>query len=105
MVHQGSGMKIIARRKSEQNEAAVDPWTTVHFAAGLGLGLMDVPLRWAVGASLSYEIAEQFFERRDWGKKFFKTSRPETAPNAVVDVVVLVAGHRLGRLWNETAET
>lgn len=95
-------MKLIATQKSEQNEAAFDPWTFVHLAAGLALGLMDTRLRLAIGLSLTYELAEQVFERRQWGKEFFHTHRPESVPNAVVDLAALVAGHRLGELWNRT---
>lgn len=95
-------MKILATQKSEQNRAAVDPWTTVHLSMGLALGLMEVPLRWALTASVAYELAEQVFERREWGKELFVTSGPESLPNAVVDSVALLAGHCLGRMWNET---
>lgn len=95
-------MKILATRKAEQNAAAVDPWTHVHLSTGLALGLMDVPLKWAALASVAYEVLEQFFERRDVGQRFFRTSRPESIPNAIVDTVVFVLGHRLGRAWNET---
>ena len=95
-------MKIIATQKSEQNRAAVDPWTMVHLSAGLALGLMEVPRRWAVGASIAYEVAEQVFERREWGQELFKVSRPESLPNALADSAVFLAGYRLGRMWNES---
>lgn len=95
-------MNIIALRKADQNEAAVDPWTAVHLAAGLATGLMDVPIRWALSAALAYEIAEQWFERRDWGQKLFVTHGPESLPNAVVDTAIFYAGYRLGQLWNRT---
>lgn len=95
-------MKLIARRKADQNRAAVDPWTAVHVAVGLAFGLMDVPRAWALGASVGYEAAEQVFERREWGRKLFVTSGPESLPNAVVDTVVFLIGHRLGELWNAT---
>ena len=94
-------MKLIATKKSEQNRAALDPWTAVHLAAGLALGLMSVPLRHALGASVAYEVAEQVFERHDSGQSFFKTSGPEGLFNAAVDVAVFALGHRLGRMWNE----
>lgn len=97
-------MKIIAREKSEQNQAAVDPWTAVHLAAGLAAGLMNVPLAGAMAASVAYEIAEQFFERQRWGQELFETSGPESPANAVVDTAVFFTGHVLGRLWNETGE-
>ena len=95
-------MKLLATRKPEQNTAAVDPWTAVHFSAGLAMGLINLPLRTAVVASLAYELLEQYFERRGWGNEIFETSGPESFPNVVIDVAVMVAGHRLGRRWNET---
>ena len=98
-------MKVIATKKPEQNRVAVDPWTAVHLSAGLVLGLMEVPRRWAFAASLTYELAEQVFERREWGKEFFKTSGPETLPNAVMDTTALLVGHWLGRRWNRTGPT
>ncbi|MBW3553187.1 MAG: hypothetical protein KY466_06745 [Gemmatimonadetes bacterium] len=97
-------MKIMAREKSEQNQAAIDPWTVVHLAAGLAAGLMNVPLAGAMAASVVYEVAEQFFERQRWGQELFATSGPESPPNAVVDTAVFLVGHVLGRLWNETGE-
>ena len=95
-------MKLIASRKREQNRAAVDPWTLVHLAAGLALGLMDVPLRCATAASVTYDLAEQVFERFDRGKDLFETHGPESLPNALVDSAAFLTGHRLGRIWNET---
>jgi hypothetical protein len=93
-------MKILATRKSEQNRTAADPWTAVHLSAGLALGLMGVPLRYALAAALAYEVAEQVFERRAWGQAFFLTSGPEVLANAVVDAAVFAAGHWLGKGWN-----
>lgn len=95
-------MKITATRKSEQNRTSIDPWTVVHFSTGLALGLMNVPLRRALVGAVAYELAEQVFERFAWGQRFFATSGPEVATNAVVDAVVFAVGHRLGRKWNET---
>ena len=34
-------MNLVARRKSEQNKAVLDPWTVVHLAVGLAAGLMS----------------------------------------------------------------
>ena len=95
-------MSFIATRKSEQNRKSIDPWTAVHLSAGLALGLMNVPLRWALSAAVAYELAEQVFERSESGQEFFQTSGPEVAPNSVVDAVVFAVGHWLGRKWNET---
>jgi hypothetical protein len=95
-------MKLIALRKGEQNLAAVDPWTLVHVAAGLALGLMAVPRSAAFGAAVGYEIVEQFVERSKAGREFFNTEHPESPANAVVDVVVFAAGYWLGGVWNRT---
>lgn len=95
-------MKLIAKEKREQNRAAIDPWTAVHLTSGLALGLMNVPLSWAAGVSLGYEVAEQFFERERWGQDLFETSGPESLPNATVDMIALVVGHSLGTMWNRT---
>ena len=95
-------MRWIATTKAEQNRRAVDPWTAVHLSSGLALGLMDVPLRAAVAAAVAYELAEQVFERYDFGRRFFRTSGPEIVANALVDTAVLAVGHWLGQKWNAT---
>lgn len=97
-------MRVIATEKDQQNAAATDPWTIVHFAAGLALGLMDAPFRPSLAAAIAYEGAEQIFERRDWGKSLFRTSGPEIVPNAIVDVVVFAAGYCVGTWWNSTGD-
>ena len=93
-------MEIIATAKPEQNRAVADPWTMVHFSAGLALGLVNAPLRWSLAAAVAYELVEQFVERSERGKEFFDSAYPETVPNAVLDVVVFAAGHQLGQMWN-----
>lgn len=95
-------MKLLAHDKSEQNRAAVDPWTLVHFATGLASGLTGWPLRWSLLASVAYEGVEQLAERKRLGQRLFKTSRPESLPNVLVDVGVFAVGHALGRRWNST---
>ena len=95
-------MPLLATRKAHQNRRALDPWTLVHFSTGLALGLLDTPLRSALVVAVAYELIEQVVEREDWGQRFFRASGPEGIANAVVDVVVLAAGHRAGRRWNET---
>lgn len=97
-------MKLFARRKSEQNEAAFDPWTLVHFSTGMAFGLMDLSFTKAFGVSLGYELVEQYVERRSWGKELFETSRPESGPNALMDVAVYSLGYWVGTRWNRTAE-
>ncbi|MFW6199314.1 MAG: hypothetical protein ACOC8K_01975 [Gemmatimonadota bacterium] len=95
-------MKIVATRKDEQNRAAVDPWTLVHFSTGLALGLVDAPFDKVLGGAVGYEIAEQFAERHEWGQDLFETSGPEHLVNAAVDVGVFLFGHWLGQRWNRS---
>ena len=95
-------MKLLATHKAEQNRAAIDPWTAVHFSAGLAAGLVDAALPKSLLAAVAYEVIEQVLERNDTGKAFFKTSGPEVLHNAVVDVAVFVVGHALGQQWNAT---
>lgn len=92
---------IVATRKSEQNKALIDPWTVVHFGAGLAAGMMDIGFVPAVGAAVGYEFAEHAFEDSGAGQRLFQTSGPETTGNAVVDVIVFAAAWYIGRRWNE----
>ncbi len=94
--------KILATKKAEQNRAALDPWTVVHFASGLALGLMNAPLRVWLPVATAYEVAEHYLEKSETGKELFDTSGPEIVPNAILDLVVFAAGHQLGKLWNST---
>lgn len=93
-------VKIVATEKAEQNKTVADPWTVVHFAAGLALGLVNAPLRWSLPIAAAYEVLEHFVESKELGKEVFDTSGPEVVPNAVLDLVVFAAGHELGRRWN-----
>ena len=97
-------MKLVATRKSEQNEAAIDPWTVVHFGTGLAAGLVDAPLRWALLAAAAYEVVEQVAERRHAVQRVFQISGAERLPNVLVDLAVFAAGHWLGKAWNRTGD-
>jgi hypothetical protein len=96
-------MRLVARRKEEQNHAVADPWTVVHFSAGLAVGLMAIPLRWTLPMAVAYEVIEQLLERKRFGQELFNTSGPEKVGNAILDVGVFAAGHHLGEVWNATA--
>jgi hypothetical protein len=93
---------LVARSKAEQNQAAIDPWTVVHFGTGLALGLLNAPASAAAALGVGYEIAEQAFEDSDFGQRFFNISGPETFPNVVVDLAVYGLGWWLGQAWNRT---
>lgn len=94
-------MKLIATSKSDQNIAAVDPWTAVHFGGGVALGLVGAPLPLVVLGAVAYEVAEQIAERNKSAQSFFGTSGPERPVNAVVDVAVLLGGWWLARRYNK----
>jgi hypothetical protein len=95
-------MKIVATEKAEQNRAALDPWTLVHFASGLALGLVNAPLKLWLPLAATYEVAEHYLEKSEAGQELFETAGPEVVPNAILDLVAFAAGHQLGRLWNKT---
>lgn len=95
-------MKLVATAKPDQNRAAIDPWTAVHFAAGLAAGLIELQRETAMGAAIAYEVVEQVFERSDAGRDFFKTSGPEEPANVVVDIAVFALGYWLGERWNRS---
>ena len=95
-------MHLIAYRKSQQNLAAVDPWTLVHLGIGLGIGLMGIAAGPALAGAVLYEVAEKPFERAGFGKTIFNVSKPETGLNSVVDVAVFMVGVKLGHAWNKT---
>lgn len=95
-------MRIVATRKKHQNQAVLDPWTVVHFAAGLAAGLVSLPRSHSLGLAVGYEFLEQWLERRELGQEIFEAAGPEVVPNAVMDVAVFAAGHYLGTRWNES---
>jgi hypothetical protein len=94
--------KIVARRKSEQNEAWIDPWSAVHLTSGLAAGLMGFNFGPSMLAATAFDVAEHFVESHAIGQKFFNTSGPESTGNVVVDLILFAAGWKLGNLWNET---
>ena len=95
-------MRLIATRKSEQNEALADPWTLVHAGTGLAVGLMGFGLGAALLGALAYELIEGPLERADFGKNLFNVSKPEVLGNQVVDVGVFMLAVAAGRAWNKT---
>jgi hypothetical protein len=92
----------IARRKSDQNLAVVDPWTFVHAGTGLALGLLNVPMWKAVTGAVLYEVIEARAETKEAGRRFFSVSSPEIVENQILDVAIFALGVHLGRRWNES---
>lgn len=93
---------LVAKTKADQNHAAIDPWTVVHFGSGLALGLVEAPAGATAMLGVGYELAEQLFEDSEFGQRFFKTSGSETLGNVFVDLTVYGIGWWLGRRWNRT---
>ena len=93
---------LVAQRKADQNQAVLDPWTVVHYASGLAAGFAGVNYRTAIIAAVGYELAEQVFERTEFGQSFFNVSGPERGANAIVDVIVFAWGYKAGERWNRT---
>lgn len=103
-------MKLVATRKSEQNTAALDPWTIVHLGTGLASGLMGVGFWTTFGGAVAYEILEQAAERHQVGQRLFKSSKHRVAPRRdelEVDVAAVskskskLLERRGERLWIE----
>ena len=95
-------MKLIATRKSEQNQSVIDPWTAVHAGMGLACGLVNMSALTSLSAALSYELIEQVAERSDAAQNFFDISGPEIPANSAMDVLVFAFGWWIGRKWNRS---
>jgi hypothetical protein len=93
---------FLATRKSEQNDAWVDPWSAVHLASGLAFGLVGVKFVPSMIAAGVFDVVEHIAESHDVGKRFFNTSGPESAGNVVVDLALFAFGWKLGEMWNSS---
>ena len=87
---------IVALTKADQNKAILDPWSLVHFAAGLAAGLVNAPRGPALAAAIVYEFAEQKMEGYT---SFFGVSGPEKMRNAIADVLLFALGQELAARW------
>jgi len=93
-------MKLVATHKSDQNEAALDPWSIVHVGSGMAAGLLDLPFWPTMAAAVAYEFVEHQVERSELGQRFFASSGPESTANAIMDVVVFAVAYQAGRAYN-----
>jgi len=93
-------MSLVASNKSEEDLTAIDPWTAVHLASGLGAGLMGWPLKPVLAAGVIYEVLEQGIQSKPYN--IFGNSGPEVLSNVAVDIFALWAGWHLGQRWNAT---
>lgn len=94
-------MKFIATRKADQNLAVLDPWTVVHFAAGLAAGLMGFSYANSMTAAIAYEAVENL---TPLDVKIFKVSKPESGFNIAADIAVFALGWKMGADWNATGK-
>ena len=91
---------LVARRKSEQSIAVVDPWTAVHGATGLAGGLLGISMPIALTAAVGYEVVEHFTQRSEEGRTLFNVSQPERPANQIMDVLIFGVGVYLGHRYN-----
>ncbi len=88
-------MRLIARSRADQNKTLLDPWTLVHFAVGLGAGLVRLRFAPVAVGAVGYELAEHVVEGGG-------TTGAEVLPNVAADMVALSLGWYLGDRWNKT---
>lgn len=81
------------------NRRPFDRWTAVHFATGIGTGVLNVPPVAATAGAVGYEVLEQVLEDSPQGQRFFATSGPESPMNVVVDLAVFALGYAIGNHW------
>lgn len=91
-------MTLFAFSKDQQDAALMDPWTVVHFSAGLMAGLLDISAGWTFTISTLHEL----IELRPAAMKFFK-STPESPGNVIIDMAVVMGGWWLGHKYNQSA--
>ena len=93
---------LIATKRAEQNSAALDPWSVVHFGSGLALGLLGVSLPVGIALGVGYEVIEHAAESHRVGQRIFLTQGPESGVNMAMDMVLLAGGVALGNRWRKT---
>jgi hypothetical protein len=77
-------------KPGEINYNAVDRFTFAHLGAGVGLGLLRVPLWAVVAIALGWELLEGPLKRKV--PEVFPHSSQDTAQNAIVDASAVILG-------------
>lgn len=95
-------MKLVAGKKSEQDISIIDPWSLVHFSAGLALGLRGTGLATTTALNVGYEAVEYVAQRTNAGATFFNQEWNENPSNMIMDILAVTAGWYLGHRWNQT---
>jgi hypothetical protein len=94
-------LHLVHKRGLKKGEAALDWWSLVHVAAGMGLGLLPIGWLWAVLLIVGFEGVEALLRRvKRHGNGLFEH---ESWPNIAADVVVGLLGfaavhHTVGQL-------
>lgn len=89
-------MKLFAGNRHQQG--LTDPWSAVHFSAGLTTGLADVPMMQAVVFAVLTDAAIGWVTQSRSG--LLKRLDDEPAANKVIDILLFAVGNQLGRRWN-----
>lgn len=88
-------MKLYARHP--QDEALTDPYTVLHFSAGLATGLGRVgTLRAVIGAAV---VDYLFSKLYDTPVGIYRKTGHEPPENKVADIAIFALGNYLGRRW------
>ncbi len=80
----------------------LDPWSVVHFASGLVLGMVGVSLPAGLALGVGYEVIEHAAEKHPVGQHIFMTKGPESVPNVAADVAIMAGGLLLGQRWRQS---
>lgn len=77
------------------NHRAIDPFTFKHAAAGVLLGIVHVPLSTTAVLAIGWELIEN--PLKDRFPNWFPYPSHDSAANAVVDALAVVAGWAFAR--------
>lgn len=94
---------FVASITGRQNASALDEWSIVHTAVGLGAGLMGINA-WIFLAGIgAYEVFE-FLHESPRGSPIFGSKRPEWDANMVADIGVAALGYAWGKWARDNAD-
>ena len=82
-------------KPGEINYDALDRFTLGHFSVGVILGLARVTPGWAAAVAIGWEFIER--PLKDMYPEVFPHSTQDTARNAAVDALAMLAGYGLIR--------
>ena len=90
-------MKLYAKSRSEQ--AVTDPYSVLHYSAGLATGLGGIgALEAVLGAVVLDIVWSALFKSQPTG--LLRKSENEPPINKVADIALFALGNYMGRRWN-----